>query len=152
MQFWITEHPQLFEFEVASYRPCRLRSKKAILEVATSNLQKWPGFAQSWGPCMPIWHPLTYILCLFTGEKMQWRKTCSFKRPCIVLCIPCFKTNLPQPLLLIFEFFGRNQWTNIIFPLIRIITTNLIKPAILIILCINLMLFLIIPEFKDHKK
>ena len=87
-----------------------------------------------------------------SGSIMQWSKTCSFKRPCIVLCIPCFKTNLPQPLLLIFEFFGQNQWTNIIFPLIRIITTNLIKPAILIILCINLMLFLIIPEFKDHKK
>ena len=35
-----TEHPQLFEFEVASCRTCRLRSKKAILEVAMSNLQK----------------------------------------------------------------------------------------------------------------
>ena len=38
-------------------------SKKAILEVATSNLQKWPGSGKSWGPCMPIWHPLnTYSL------------------------------------------------------------------------------------------
>ena len=86
-----------------------------------------------------------------SGSIMQRTKTCSFKRPCIVLCIPCFKTNLPQPLLLIFEFFGQNQWTNIIFPLIRIITTNLIKPAILIILCINLMLFLTIPNLKTMK-
>ena len=53
VQFCTTERPQLFEFEVASCRTCRLRSKKAILEVATSNLQK-RGFAQSWGPCMPI--------------------------------------------------------------------------------------------------
>ena len=34
MQFCTTEHPQLFEFEVASCRTFRLRSKKAILEVA----------------------------------------------------------------------------------------------------------------------
>ena len=34
-----TECPQLCEFEVATSRTCRLRSKKAILEVATSNLQ-----------------------------------------------------------------------------------------------------------------
>ena len=44
----------LFEFEVVTCRTCRLGYKKAILEVATSNLQKWRGFAQSWGPCMPI--------------------------------------------------------------------------------------------------
>ena len=50
--------PQLHEFEVASCRTCRLRSKKAILEVSTSNFQKRQGFAQSWGPCMPIWQPL----------------------------------------------------------------------------------------------
>ena len=31
---------RLFDFEVASCRPCRLRSKKAILEVAMPNLQK----------------------------------------------------------------------------------------------------------------
>ena len=61
MQFCTTESPQLFEFEVATCRTCRLRSKKAILEVATSNLQKWWGFVQSWGPCMPIWHLLLYI-------------------------------------------------------------------------------------------
>ena len=61
VQFCTTERPQLFEFDVASCRTCRLRSKTAILEVATSNLQKWWGFAQSWGPCMPIWHPLIYI-------------------------------------------------------------------------------------------
>ena len=30
------ERPQLFEFEVATCRTCRIRSKKAILEVATS--------------------------------------------------------------------------------------------------------------------
>ena len=36
----ITERPQLYEFEVASCGPCRLMSKKAILEVATSNFQK----------------------------------------------------------------------------------------------------------------
>ena len=35
-----TERPQFFKFEVANCRTCRLRSKKAILEVATSNLQK----------------------------------------------------------------------------------------------------------------
>ena len=58
MQFCTTKRPQLCEFEVASCRTCRLRSKKAILEVATSNLQKRRGFAQSWGPCMPIWHLL----------------------------------------------------------------------------------------------
>ena len=40
----------------------RLRSKKVILEVATYNLQKWRGFAQSWGPCMPIGHPLLFIV------------------------------------------------------------------------------------------
>ena len=40
VQFCTTERPQLFEFEVASCRTCRLRSKTAILEVATSNLQK----------------------------------------------------------------------------------------------------------------
>ena len=62
MQFCTTECPQLFEFELASCRTFRLRSKKAILEVATSNLQKWRGFAQSCGPCMPIWHPLIYII------------------------------------------------------------------------------------------
>ena len=37
VQFCTTEHPQLFEFELASCRTCRLRPKKAILEVATSN-------------------------------------------------------------------------------------------------------------------
>ena len=61
MQFCTTERPQFFEFEVATCRTCRLRSKKAILEVAMSNLQKWQGFAQSWGPRMPIWHPLPFI-------------------------------------------------------------------------------------------
>ena len=40
MQFCTIEHPQLFEFEVATCRICRLMSKKAILEVAMSNLQK----------------------------------------------------------------------------------------------------------------
>ena len=40
LQFCTTERPQLFEFGVATCRTCRLRSKKAILEVATSNLQK----------------------------------------------------------------------------------------------------------------
>ena len=40
-------------------RTCRLRPQKTILEVATFNLQKWRGFAQNWGPCMPIWHPLS---------------------------------------------------------------------------------------------
>ena len=51
MQFCTTEHPQLFEFEVATCRTCRLRSKKAILEVATSNLQN--------DEALPIWHPLS---------------------------------------------------------------------------------------------
>ena len=35
VQFHATERPQLFEFGVATCRTCRLRSKKAILEVAT---------------------------------------------------------------------------------------------------------------------
>ena len=52
-QVCTTERPQLFGFEVPSCRSCRLRSKKANLEVAMSYLQKWRGFAQSWGPCMP---------------------------------------------------------------------------------------------------
>ena len=37
VQFCNTERPQLCKFEVATCRTCRLRSKKAILEVATSN-------------------------------------------------------------------------------------------------------------------
>jgi hypothetical protein len=40
VQFCTTERPQLFEFEVATCRTGRLRSKTAILEVTTSNLQK----------------------------------------------------------------------------------------------------------------
>ena len=48
MQFCTTERPQLYEFEVVSCTTCRLTSKKAILEVAMSNLQKRRGFAQSW--------------------------------------------------------------------------------------------------------
>ena len=40
VQFCTTEHPQLFKFEVETCRTCRLRSKKAILEDAMSNLQK----------------------------------------------------------------------------------------------------------------
>ena len=71
VQFWITDRPQLFEFEVACCRPCRLRSKMAILEVATSNLQKWRGFAQSWGPCMPIWHPLLCIPFVLLRGNIQ---------------------------------------------------------------------------------
>ena len=39
MQFCTTERPQLFEFEVANCRTSSLRYKKAILEVAMSNLQ-----------------------------------------------------------------------------------------------------------------
>ena len=39
VQFCTTERPQ-FEFDVATCRTCRLRSKMTILEVATSNLQK----------------------------------------------------------------------------------------------------------------
>ena len=62
VQFCIKERPQLFEFEVATCRTCRLRFIKAILEVATSNLQKWWGFAQWWCPCMLIWHPLMYVI------------------------------------------------------------------------------------------
>ena len=40
LQFCTTERPQLFEFGVGTCRKCRLRSKKAIHEVATFNLQK----------------------------------------------------------------------------------------------------------------
>ena len=40
VQFCTTERSKLFEFEVASCGTCRLRSKKVILEVAKSNMQK----------------------------------------------------------------------------------------------------------------
>jgi hypothetical protein len=53
VQFCTTESPHFFEFEVESCRTCRLRSKKAILEVATINLQKLQGFAKSMRPCVP---------------------------------------------------------------------------------------------------
>ena len=73
MQFCTTERPQLFEFEVASCRTCRLRSKKAILKVATSNLQKWRGSGQSWGPCMPIWNPLiVYLWIMSLGRVVEF--------------------------------------------------------------------------------
>ena len=49
VQLCTTERPQLFEFEVATCRTCRLRSKKAILEVATSNLQKKTGLRAKLG-------------------------------------------------------------------------------------------------------
>ena len=54
MQFCTTERSQLFEFKIEGCRTRRLRSKKAILEVAMSNLQKSQGSGQSWDPCMPI--------------------------------------------------------------------------------------------------
>ena len=41
VQFCTTERPQLFGFEVVSCRTCRLKSKKAILEVAPSNLENY---------------------------------------------------------------------------------------------------------------
>ena len=47
VQFCTTECPQLFEFGVATCRTFRLRSKKAVLEVATSNLQNCRGFAKT---------------------------------------------------------------------------------------------------------
>ena len=62
VQLCTAERPKLFEFEVTTCTTCRLRSKAAILEVATSNLQKWGGPAQSWDPCMPIWHTLMLVL------------------------------------------------------------------------------------------
>ena len=40
VQFCTTGRPQLLEFEVPSCRTSSLRSKKAILEDGTSNLQK----------------------------------------------------------------------------------------------------------------
>ena len=40
VQFCTTERPQLFEFEVATCRACKLRSKKPILEDVSSNMQK----------------------------------------------------------------------------------------------------------------
>ena len=67
VQFCTREHPQ---FEVATCRTCTLRSKKAILEVATSYLQKWRGFPQRWGPCMPIWHPLMHIVIVLRKFKI----------------------------------------------------------------------------------
>ena len=69
LQFWTTECPQFFEFEVATCRTCRLRSKKAILEVAMANLQKWWGFAH--GPCMPIWHSLTTYFYMIELYSLQ---------------------------------------------------------------------------------
>ena len=78
--FCTTEHPQWFEFEVATCRTCRLVSKKAILEVATSNLQKWRGFAQSLGPFVPIWHPLFLrIHKILTFLKERSQSLASFK-------------------------------------------------------------------------
>ena len=62
VQFCTTGRPQLFEFEVPCCRTCSLRSKKANLEDGIYNFQKWGGPAQSWGPCMPIWHPLMLVL------------------------------------------------------------------------------------------
>ena len=91
-QFCTTERPQLFEFEVASCRTCRLRSKKAILEVATSNLQKWRGFAQSWGPCMLIWHPL-YQQMLLWNFKAHILET-KIRRPIATICIALDGTSL----------------------------------------------------------
>ena len=55
-------------FRGASWRFLAL--KKATLEVATFNLQKLQGFAQSWGPCLLFWHPLNcelYLNKMFTG-------------------------------------------------------------------------------------
>ena len=74
MQFCTTERPQLFEFEVVSCRTCRLRSKKAILEVAMSNFEKMTRLSEKLGSLHanltpPNLHPrlevplnLTYIL------------------------------------------------------------------------------------------
>ena len=58
---YYTEPSRLFEFGVATSRTCRLRSKIAILEDATSDSQKWQGSGQSWGSCMPIWQPLASV-------------------------------------------------------------------------------------------
>ena len=57
-------------------RTCSLRSKQAILEVATYNLQKWRGLAQSWVPCMPIWHPLnsSYETISYWQIRYMFRK------------------------------------------------------------------------------
>ena len=73
-------------------------SKKATLEVATANLQKWWGFAQSWGPCMPIggtahlcqkhmqkWFNLWLIIFLF---QVLW--LCN--SPCQIWTFPCLAT------------------------------------------------------------
>ena len=96
MQFCTTERPQLFEFEVANCRTGRLRSKKAILEVATSKLQKWRGSAQSWGPCMPIWYPLMSI-----GNHFFF-KTCFLWCSLISICfvLQTIDTERKSPLFL----------------------------------------------------
>ena len=50
MQFCTTERPRLFEFDVATCRTCKIRSKKAILEVVTStcNLQNDEALQKAW--------------------------------------------------------------------------------------------------------
>ena len=64
----------------------RLRSKTAILEVATSNFQKWRGFAQSWVPCMPIWHPnhrakiCQIPLKVYSADLPYWPKWAIFEK------------------------------------------------------------------------
>ena len=77
VQFCTTERPQFFEFEVATYRKCRLRLKNTILEVFTSNVQKWWGSAQSledWGSTF------TYIflpcICSRLCEKNDTLRSC----------------------------------------------------------------------------
>ena len=55
-----------------------LRSRKAILDVATSNLQKWQDFSKSLGPCMPIWHPLMYMRI---KRISRCQKRCSDGKP-----------------------------------------------------------------------
>ena len=47
MQFCTTERPHFLKFELETCRTFRLRSKKAVLEVATSNLQNCRGFAKT---------------------------------------------------------------------------------------------------------
>ena len=70
VQFCTTKCPQLFEFEVPNCRTCRLRSKKAILENATPNLQKMTRLCAKLGS---LHADLTPSKCLYHNFVSSWQ-------------------------------------------------------------------------------
>ena len=88
MQFCTTEHSQLFEFVVTSCRICRLRSKKAILEVATSNLH-----ADLTPP--NLHNSQNYSILSLGFLKKNISETISFQTQlCILVCWPWSDSDL----------------------------------------------------------